>query len=114
MVSETVEFLVGAGPFGAISIGSFAARFTLVARQVAFAVARSGIVRFVIGLLFALPAARALATMYPLGMVARGHRCHHHRWYRLGTLDDRRETRSGERCWVGPSPIAHGVAAASR
>jgi hypothetical protein len=49
----------GTGPFGAIVIGVVAAAFTLVVGQYAFSVARSAIVRLVIGLLFALPAARA-------------------------------------------------------
>ena len=49
----------GTGPFGAILIGFVTASFTLVVGQYAFSVARSAIVRLVIGLLFALPAARA-------------------------------------------------------
>ena len=49
----------GTGPFGAIFIGFVTASFTLVVGQYAFSVARSAIVRLVIGLLFALPAARA-------------------------------------------------------
>jgi hypothetical protein len=52
-------FQVGAGPFGAIVIGFVAASLTLAAGQYTFSVARSAIVRLVIGLLFALPAARA-------------------------------------------------------
>jgi hypothetical protein len=53
------SFQSGAGPFGAIVIGFVAAGLTLVAGQYAFSVARSPIVRLVIGLLFALPAACA-------------------------------------------------------
>ena len=53
------SFQAGAGPFGAIVVGFVAAGFTLVAGQYAFSVARSLIVRLVIGLLFAAPAARA-------------------------------------------------------
>jgi hypothetical protein len=49
----------GTGPFGAFFIGFVTAGFTLVAGQFAFSFARSAIVRLVIGLLFALPAARA-------------------------------------------------------
>jgi hypothetical protein len=49
----------GAGPFGAIVVGFVAAGFTLVVGQYAFFVARSPIARLVIGLLFAIPAARA-------------------------------------------------------
>lgn len=45
-------------PFGAIVVGFAASGFTLVVGQYAFSVARSPIVRLVIGLLFALPAAR--------------------------------------------------------
>lgn len=49
----------GAGPFGAIVIGFVTAGFTLVVGQYAFSVARSPIIHLVIGLLFAVPAARA-------------------------------------------------------
>ena len=53
------SFQVGAGPFGAIVVGFVAGSTTLVAGQFAFSVARSPIVRLVVGLLFALPATRA-------------------------------------------------------
>jgi hypothetical protein len=53
------SFQAGAGPFGAIVVGFVAAGFTLVVGQYAFSVARSPIVSLVIGLLFAIPAARA-------------------------------------------------------
>jgi len=53
------SFQTGAGPFGAIVVGFVTAGFTLVVGQYAFSVARSPIVRLVIGLLFAVPAARA-------------------------------------------------------
>jgi hypothetical protein len=49
----------GVGPLGAIFVGFITAGFTLVTGQYAFSVARSSIVRLVIGLLFAAPAARA-------------------------------------------------------
>ena len=53
------SFQVGAGPFDAIVVGFVAGSTTLVAGQFAFSVARFPIVRLVVGLLFALPAARA-------------------------------------------------------
>jgi hypothetical protein len=53
------SFQAGAGPLGAIFVGFVTAGFTLVAGQYAFSVARSPIVRLVIGLLFAAPATRA-------------------------------------------------------
>ncbi len=53
------SFQVGAGPFGAIVVGFVAGSTTLVVGQFAFSVARSPIVRLVVGLLFALPAACA-------------------------------------------------------
>jgi hypothetical protein len=53
------SFQAGVGPLGAIFVGFVSAGFTLVAGQYAFSVARSPIVRLVIGLLFAAPAARA-------------------------------------------------------
>ncbi|MGF6312064.1 nitrogen fixation-related uncharacterized protein [Bradyrhizobium sp. i1.8.4] len=49
----------GAGPLAAIVVGFVTAGFTLVVGQFALSVARSPIVRVVIGLLFAVPAARA-------------------------------------------------------
>jgi hypothetical protein len=52
-------FQAGTGPFGAIVIGFVAASLTLAAGRYAFSVARSPIVHFVVGLLFALPAALA-------------------------------------------------------
>jgi len=53
------SFQAGAGPFGAIVVGFVMAGFTGLVGQYAFSVARSPIVRLVIGLLFAVPAARA-------------------------------------------------------
>ena len=53
------SFQAGAGPFGAIVVGFVTAGFTLVVGQYAFSIARSPIVRLVIGLLFAIPAAHA-------------------------------------------------------
>jgi len=53
------SFQAGAGPFGTIAAGFAMAGFTLVVGQYAFSIARSPIVRLVIGLLFAVPAAYA-------------------------------------------------------
>jgi hypothetical protein len=53
------SFQVGAGPFGAILLGFVAGCFTLAVGRHVFSVARSPIVRLVIGLSFALPAACA-------------------------------------------------------
>lgn len=53
------SFQAGAGPFGAVVVGFVTGGFTIVVGQVAFSVARSPIGRLVIGLLFAVPAARA-------------------------------------------------------
>ena len=52
-------YRTGAGPFGAIVAGFVTGGFTLVVGQWAFSIARSSIVRLVIGLLFPIPAARA-------------------------------------------------------
>jgi hypothetical protein len=49
----------GTGPFGAIVIGFIAACCSLAVGRYAFSVARAPIVRLLIGLLFAVPAARA-------------------------------------------------------
>ena len=87
------SFQAGAGPFGAIVVGFVAAGFTLVVGQYAFSVARSPIVRLVIGLLFAVPAARAgydvTLALAHLGIpsewwresfaMLRRHRCRGHR-----------------------------------
>jgi hypothetical protein len=53
------SFQAGAGPFGAIVVGFVTGGFTLVLGRYTISVARSPIVRLVIGLLFALPAACA-------------------------------------------------------
>jgi hypothetical protein len=53
------SFRAGAGPFGAIVVGFVTGGLTLVVGQWAFSIARSSIVRLIIGLLFAVPAARA-------------------------------------------------------
>jgi hypothetical protein len=53
------SFQAGAGPFGAIVVDFLTAGFTLVVGQYAVSVARSPIVRLLIRLLFAVPAARA-------------------------------------------------------
>jgi hypothetical protein len=52
-------YQTGAGPFGSVVIGFVAGSFTFVLGQYVFSTARSRIVRIVIGLLFAVPAARA-------------------------------------------------------
>jgi hypothetical protein len=52
-------YQTGAHPLGAIVTGFVAGGFTLVVGQYAFSLARSPVVRLVLGLLFALPAARA-------------------------------------------------------
>jgi hypothetical protein len=52
-------YQAGAGPFGAVAVGFVTGGFTLVVGQHAFSVVRSPVIRLVIGLLFALPAARA-------------------------------------------------------
>jgi hypothetical protein len=59
MIAGICTYQTGTGPFGAIVVGFVAGGFTLVVGQYAFSVARSPIVRLVVGLLFALPAARA-------------------------------------------------------
>jgi hypothetical protein len=53
------SFQAGAGPFGAIVVGLVTAGFALVLGRYAFSVARSPVTRLFIGLLFAVPAARA-------------------------------------------------------
>lgn len=53
------SFQAGAGPIGAAVVGLVAAGFTFMVGRYAFSVARSPIVRLLIGLLFAVPAARA-------------------------------------------------------
>ena len=59
MTAGIYTFQTGAGPFGAIVVGFVAGGSTLVLGQYAFSAARTPIVRLVIGLLFAVPAARA-------------------------------------------------------
>jgi len=59
MIAGLYAYQNGMGPFGAIVVGFAAGSFTLVVGQYAFSVARSPVIRLVIGLLFALPAARA-------------------------------------------------------
>jgi hypothetical protein len=59
MTAAIYAYHTVAGPFGAIVIGFVAGSFTFVFGQYVFSVARSHIVRLVIGLLFAVPAARA-------------------------------------------------------
>lgn len=50
---------IGMGPFGAIVIGFVAGGFALVLGRYAFSIARGPVVRLLIGVLFAVPAARA-------------------------------------------------------
>ena len=59
MIVGIYSIQAGAGPFGAIVVGFVTAVFTFVLGRYAFSVARSPIVRLVIGLLFAVPAAHA-------------------------------------------------------
>ena len=59
MTAGIYSFQAGAGPLGAIVVGFVAGGFTLVLGQYAFSVARSPLVRLLIRLLFAVPAARA-------------------------------------------------------
>lgn len=59
MTAAIFSYQSGAGPFGAVVIGFLVAGFTFVLGQSLFSTARSRIVRIVIGLLFAVPAARA-------------------------------------------------------
>ncbi len=53
------SFQIGMGPFGAIVIGFIVTCCTLVVGRYAFSVVRAPVVRLLIGLLFAVPAARA-------------------------------------------------------
>ena len=59
MTDGIYSFQAGAGPFGGPIVGFVTAGFTLVVGRYAFSVARSPIVRLVIGLLFVVPAAYA-------------------------------------------------------
>ena len=115
MTAGIYSFQAGAGPFGAIVVGFIMAGFTLVVGQYAFSVARSPVVRLVIGLLFAVPAARAgydatLALAHigvPSGWwreVVRYFRRHHRRVHRLGARVDPDRARSRRGCCLGPEP----------
>jgi hypothetical protein len=59
MTAGIYAYLTGAGPLAAIVVGFVTAGFTFVIGRYAFSVARSPIIRLVIGLLFAVPAAHA-------------------------------------------------------
>jgi hypothetical protein len=59
MTAGIYSFQVGTGLFGAIALGFVASGFALVLGRYAFSVARGPVVRLLIGLLFAVPAARA-------------------------------------------------------
>ena len=59
MAAAIYTYQTGVGPLGAIIVAFVAGGFTLALGQYAISVARSPIVRLVIGLLFAVPAARA-------------------------------------------------------
>jgi hypothetical protein len=52
-------YQTGTGPFGATVVGFVVGGFTFAVGPYAFSVSRSPVIRLVIGLLFALPAARA-------------------------------------------------------
>jgi hypothetical protein len=68
----------GAGPLGAIVVGIVSSAFALVVGQYAFAVTRSAIVRFVISMLFVVPATitgyQLTLGLAHLGMVSEGWR----------------------------------------
>jgi hypothetical protein len=100
------SFRAGAGPFGAIVVGFVTGGgLTLVVGQRAFSIARSSIVRLIIGLLFAVPAARAGYDV-PLaladlgiseewwGAVVRRAWRHRFRGHRLGACVDADQHRS--------------------
>ncbi len=59
MTAALYAYQTGAGPLGTIVVGFFAGSFTFVLGQYVFSNARSRIVRFALGLLFAVPAACA-------------------------------------------------------
>jgi hypothetical protein len=59
MIAGITSFQSGMGPFGAIIIGFIVACCTLVVGRYAFSIARGPALRLLIGLLFAVPAARA-------------------------------------------------------
>lgn len=59
MTAAIYTYQTGAGPFGAIIVGFVAGGFALVLGRYAFSVARGPVLRLLIGLLFAVPAARA-------------------------------------------------------
>ena len=59
LTAAPYAYQTGTGPLGTIVVGFIAGSFTFVLGQHVFSTARSRIVRFVIGLLFAVPAARA-------------------------------------------------------
>jgi hypothetical protein len=59
MIAGLYAYQNGIGPFGAIVVGFATGGFTLVVGQYAFSIALSPVIRLVIGLVFALPAARA-------------------------------------------------------
>jgi hypothetical protein len=59
MTTAIYAYQAGAGPFAAVVTGFVVAGFTFVLGQYAFSNAPSRIVRFVVGLLFAAPAAWA-------------------------------------------------------
>lgn len=59
MTAAIYAYQTGIGPFGAVIVAFVVGGFTFVLGQYAFSTSRSRIVRFFIGLLFAVPAARA-------------------------------------------------------
>jgi hypothetical protein len=59
MTAGMYTYRMGIGPIGAIVVGFVAGAFGLLAAQLIFSVARSPIVRLVVALLFAAPAAWA-------------------------------------------------------
>jgi len=107
-------YQTGAGPLGAIVAGFLGGGLTLVLGQYAFSAARSPIVRLLIRMLFAVPAARAgydvsCTLRYSPGMVAgvvRHAWRHRRREHRLGARVDLDRDRSQTGRCIRPSPAA--------
>ena len=111
------SYQTGVGPFGAIVVGFVTGGFTLVVGQSAFSIARSPIVRLIIGLLFAIPAARAgydvTLALSHIGIpsewwreVVRYAWRHRRRKHRLGARIDPDRPRSQAGCCTQPYSAA--------
>ena len=109
------SFQAGAGPFGAIVVGFVMGGFTLVRRAVRLLRRALSVVRLVIGLLFAVPAARAgydvTLALAHVGIppewwreVVRRAWRRHRRGHRLGACVDADRPRSGPGAAPRPSP----------